>query len=257
MAPGAGRERAPGPGHETGRRLVGVAPGVEPLGGLRRGPDLVRPPYRLLLSVQMHVDGLVASGLDHAGLPGGGGLQPDPRLRQPWLNCEDCHDGAVPDLRWDDVKVLFDPEVNGALPDVVVERTTVEDWQLLLDLVRAQGWQCTYSVGGEPTELTSAAGMAEAAHAGETPELRVRPVNDMLLIFRMYQVESIDFDVDLRELRGQERLDVLMDVFRLIGRRLGKSVLLSAEGSPDHPDLGFDVDADRVVLLVDPNDPYM
>ncbi|MEV4291216.1 hypothetical protein AB0K40_37400 [Nonomuraea bangladeshensis] len=163
----------------------------------------------------------------------------------------------MPDLKWDDVKVLFDPEVNGVLPDVVVERTTVEDWQLLLDLVREQGWQYAYSVDGEPTELTSAAAMAEATHPGETPELRVWPINDMLLIFRMYQVESIDFDVDPSELQGQERLDVLMDVFRLIGRRLGKSVLLSAEGDLGHPYLGFDVDADRTVLLVDPNDPRM
>ncbi|MGA5763333.1 hypothetical protein [Nonomuraea bangladeshensis] len=164
----------------------------------------------------------------------------------------------MPDLKWDDVKVLFDPEVNGALPDVVVERTTVEDWQLLLDLVREQGWQYASSAdGGEPTELPSAAGMAEAADAGETPELHVRPITGMLLIFRMYQVTSIDFDVDLRELQGQERLDVLMDVFRLIGRRLGKSVLLSAEGDLGHPYLGFDVDADRVVLMVNPNDPRM
>jgi hypothetical protein len=33
----------------------------------------------------------------------------------------------------------------------------------------------------------------------------------MLMIFRMYQTESIDFDVDLRELQGQERLDVPVD----------------------------------------------
>ncbi|GIH78870.1 hypothetical protein Plo01_52990 [Planobispora longispora] len=36
------------------------------------------------------------------------------------------------DLLWDDVKVLFDSEVNGALPDVVVEGTTVEDRRVLL-----------------------------------------------------------------------------------------------------------------------------
>ncbi|GAA3126432.1 hypothetical protein [Nonomuraea salmonea] len=71
----------------------------------------------------------------------------------------------------------------------------------------------------------------------------------MLIIFRMYQTESIDFDVDLRELQGQERLDALVDFFCLLGRRVGKSVLMSAEGSPDHPDLGFDIDADRVILM--------
>lgn len=135
---------------------------------------------------------------------------------------------AVPDLLWDDVKVLFDPEVNGALPDVVVEGTTVEDWQVLLDLVRAQGWRYAYSVNGEPMEFTSAADMAAAAYAGglpelrATPELRVWPSRDVLMIFRMYQTESIDFDVDLRELQGQERLDILVDFFCVIGRHLGE-----------------------------------
>ncbi|WP_345395053.1 hypothetical protein [Nonomuraea salmonea] len=81
----------------------------------------------------------------------------------------------MPDLLWDDVKTLFDPEANGALPDVVVEGTALEDWQVLLDLVREQGWQYAYSVGGEPMELTSAADMAVAAHAGGVPELRVTP----------------------------------------------------------------------------------
>ena len=52
---------------------------------------------------------------------------------------------AVPDLLWDDVKVLFDPEVNGALPDVVVEGTTVEDWQVLWISFERRG-------GGTPTQ---------------------------------------------------------------------------------------------------------
>ncbi|MEU7742174.1 hypothetical protein [Nonomuraea sp. NPDC049158] len=161
----------------------------------------------------------------------------------------------MPDLLWDDVKVLFDLEVNGALPDVVVEGTTVEDWQVLLDLVRARDWQYAYSVDGEPLELTSAADMAAAVYAGGIPELRVWPSPDVLMIFRMYQTESIDFDVDLRELQGQERLDILVDFFCVIGRRLGKSMVMTAEGSPGHPDLGFDIEADRVVLMVDPVDP--
>jgi hypothetical protein len=44
---------------------------------------------------------------------------------------------------------------------------------VLLDLIRAQGWQSAYSVDGELEELTSATGMAAAADAGGMPELRV------------------------------------------------------------------------------------
>ncbi|MFI9552096.1 hypothetical protein [Nonomuraea endophytica] len=161
---------------------------------------------------------------------------------------------AVPDLLWDDVKVLFDPEINGVLPDVIVEGTAVEDWQMLLDLVQTQGWQYAYSLDGEPTKLTSAADMAAdgTPEFKATPELRVWPIPEVLMIYRMYQVGCIDFDVDLRELQGQERLDVLVDVFRVIGGRLGKSVWMTAESTSGHPYLGFDVEADRVVLMAKP-----
>lgn len=88
---------------------------------------------------------------------------------------------TVPDLLWDDVKCLFDPDINGTLPDVVVEGTTVEDWQVLLDLVQSQGWQYAYSLTGEPMELTSAADMVAAASADATPELRVWPIPEVLM----------------------------------------------------------------------------
>ncbi|MEU6711303.1 hypothetical protein ABZ897_07440 [Nonomuraea sp. NPDC046802] len=163
---------------------------------------------------------------------------------------------SVPDLLWDDVKHLFDPQLNLALPDVVVEETTVDDWQALVDLVGSEGWRHAYSLGGEPMGFPSAAGMAAAASGTSesrlTPELRVWPVPEIQMVFRMYQPETIDFDVDLRELQGQERLNVLVDVLRAIGRRLGKSVLMYPEGSGDRPDLGFDVEAGRVVLMADP-----
>lgn len=59
-------------------------------------------------------------------------------------------------------------------------------------------------------------------------------------------------DVDLRELRGQERLDVLCGFLRAIGQQLGRPVLMDPGGDYGHPVLGFDVEADRVVLLAEP-----
>lgn len=70
---------------------------------------------------------------------------------------------------------------------------------------------------------------------------------------RAYTADSIDFDVDLRELRGQTQLNVLCSLLRAIGRCLGKPVLLGPETDSGHPVLGFDVEADRVVLLADPH----
>lgn len=75
----------------------------------------------------------------------------------------------------------------------------------------------------------------------------------MLAIFRFYSVEEIDFDVDLRELQGQEHLDRFCAFLTVIGRRLGRPVVMYSEGGvPSHPVLGFDVEADRVVVLAEP-----
>jgi hypothetical protein len=64
--------------------------------------------------------------------------------------------------------------------------------------------------------------------------------------------EEIDFDVDLRELQGQQGVDVLCEFMCVIGRALGKAVFMDSEGGRNHPVLGFKPDLDRVVLLADP-----
>ncbi|MGW3621421.1 hypothetical protein [Micromonospora arida] len=86
----------------------------------------------------------------------------------------------------------------------------------------------------------------------ELPILRVWLAPGVLIDFWPYSAVEIDFDIDLRELQGQQRLDMLCGFFALIGRRLDKPVLMASEGDYQHPVLGFDVDADRVVLLADP-----
>jgi hypothetical protein len=86
----------------------------------------------------------------------------------------------------------------------------------------------------------------------ETVDLRVWPDPAVLVIFRPYSADSIDFDVDLRELQGQQRLDLLCAFFATIGRRLGKPVLMAPEGDGEHPVLGYRPEADCVVLLADP-----
>ncbi|MEU6110871.1 hypothetical protein ABZ853_20990 [Streptomyces albidoflavus] len=157
------------------------------------------------------------------------------------------------DLLWDDVKSFFDPDLMGALPDVVVPGTSVEDWQAVLDLVEGSGWSCRYSGGAAGLPVPRAEAVLSRPAGAECAELRVRPAAEVLAIFRFHSAEEIDFDVDLRELQGQGRLDVLCDFLTAIGRRLGKPVLMCGEGdAPGHPVLGFDVGRDRVELLAEP-----
>lgn len=109
------------------------------------------------------------------------------------------------DLLWDDVRWFFDPEMMGRLPDVTVPGASVDDWQAVLDLVAARGWAFHYSEGEEELPLPRAAAVLSRPADAECPELRVWPSADVLAIFRFYAAEEIDFDVDLREIQGQER----------------------------------------------------
>ncbi|GGO54628.1 hypothetical protein [Streptomyces lasiicapitis] len=156
------------------------------------------------------------------------------------------------DLLWDDVSCFFDPDLMGSLPDVRVPDASVEDWQSVLDLVVERGWKCQYSEGEMVLAVPRAADVLARSADAECPGLRVWPAVDVLAIFRFHADDEIDFDVDLRELQGQERLDVFCGFLGETGRRLGKPVLMDPEGSYGHPVLGFDVDADQVVLLAEP-----
>ncbi|MGA6222581.1 hypothetical protein ACPESV_19890 [Streptomyces umbrinus] len=156
------------------------------------------------------------------------------------------------DLLWDDVSCFFDPDLMGALPDVRVPGASVEDWQAVLDLVVERRLKRQYSEGETVLPVPRAEAALSRPADAECPELRVWPTADVLAIFRFHAADEVDFDIDLRELQGQERLDVLCGFLREIGRQLGKPVLMDPEGDCGHPVLGFDVEADRVVLLAEP-----
>ncbi|MEV8023048.1 hypothetical protein AB0O76_43535 [Streptomyces sp. NPDC086554] len=158
------------------------------------------------------------------------------------------------DLVWDDVRGFFDPDLMGALPDVLVPGASVEDWQAVLDLVDVSGWKCQYSEGESVLPVPRAEVVLSRQADAECPQLVVWLAPEVLVIFRFYSADEIDFDVDLRELQGQERLDLFCGFVTAIGRRLGRPVLMDAEGGDgSHPVLGFEVQSDRVVLLAEPS----
>lgn len=154
-------------------------------------------------------------------------------------------------MLWADVACFFDPDLMGSLPDARVPDASVEDWQALLDLVAERDWKCRYSEGETVLPVPPAQTVLSRPADAERPELRVWPSIEVLAIFRFHAAEEIDFDVDVREIQGQERLDVFCRFLRGIGRRLGKPVLMDPEGDYGHPVLGFDVEADHVVLMAE------
>ncbi|MDX3646047.1 hypothetical protein [Streptomyces sp. MB09-02B] len=157
----------------------------------------------------------------------------------------------MPDLVWDEVRDCFDPGLMGALPDLHVPDTSAEDWQALLDLVAEKGWRHEYIEGTTPLAVPSAAHVLARPLDAECPQLRVWPTEGMLAIFRFLADEEIDFDMDLREIQGQHRLDAFCDFLCRLGRHLAKPVVMCPEGAYDRPVLGFDPVLDRVRVLGD------
>jgi hypothetical protein len=119
------------------------------------------------------------------------------------------------DLAWDDVKDMFDPLANGTLPDVRVDGTNLDDWQSVLDLAKDKSWRYEYEE------------------------------------FRPYTAGNVEFDVDLREVQGQDGIDRLCALFRTLGRLLGKPVRMYPEGGTT-ANIAYQPDEDRVVNLVSP-----
>jgi hypothetical protein len=162
-------------------------------------------------------------------------------------------DERVADLRWDDVRGFFDPELVGALPDVLVPGASVADWQALLDLVEERGWEHQYSEGSSVLPVPRAEVVLARPADAEAAQLSVWLTAEILAIFRFYSTDAVDFDVNVRELQGQERLDLFCEFLTAIGRRLGKPVLMDAEGGDGaRPVLGYAVERDRVVCLAEP-----
>ena len=150
------------------------------------------------------------------------------------------------------MRCFFDSDLMGLLPDVRVPNASLEDWQAVLDLVADKGWKCQYFEGETMLPVPRAEPVLSRLVGVDCTDLRVWPTADVLAIFRFHAADEVDLDVDLRELQGQERLEVFCGFLRENGRQLGKLVLMDPEGDSAHPVLGFDAKADRVVVLAEP-----
>jgi hypothetical protein len=152
----------------------------------------------------------------------------------------------MPEPSWDDVKKSFDVDLNGTLPDAVVSGTTVADWQAVLTLIRSRGWSNEYTVDSRRRPMPVS---AMEVFASSDVLLKVWPVPGMLVNFWPMSAESVDFDVDLRELQGQARLKDLCHFLGTIGLALGKPVVLADEGRQGRAFLEYQVEFDRVVYV--------
>lgn len=84
--------------------------------------------------------------------------------------------------------------------------------------------------------------------------LAVWPVEGFQVNFLLAEGEDLDFDIDVRELQGQDRVDLLGVFLRAVGQAFGLPVALTFEGHDPRKVsyLHYDPKADDFVLEREP-----
>jgi hypothetical protein len=134
-------------------------------------------------------------------------------------------------LAWDAVREEFAFD-DGSWRDIYVLGTDMATWQRMLDGLRAAGYDMAYFRDLQPTELP-----AEAKQAFPPPDecnrlLSVRFAG-VLANCHFFTPEEIEFDIDPREVKGQEQLDALLGFMHCLAEAAAKEAILTAENCPE------------------------
>jgi hypothetical protein len=131
---------------------------------------------------------------------------------------------------WSDVSEDWESE--GGLRDVYVFETSVDDWQRVLDLVRAQ-WSCAYSEDGKPTAMPADVRTIFRAREQRAVRLAIQAAPAIHVNCHFFLPEEIEFDLDSREVNNQADFDAVCEFIRAIGAGLRKSVSVCWEGDSE------------------------
>jgi hypothetical protein len=151
---------------------------------------------------------------------------------------------------WRDLSRRWD-EDRGALLDAYVEDTTIDDWQRAIDAVRSLDWPSTYSEDGDAVPMPVSARALFARSKEHACLWEIRPLETVRLNCHFFDEGEIEFDLDPREIRDEQHLDVVREFLSTVGRALKRPVGLGIEGgSPRCPDdLRYEPEADVVTVL--------
>ncbi|MBI3409427.1 MAG: hypothetical protein HY040_13885 [Planctomycetes bacterium] len=133
-------------------------------------------------------------------------------------------------LAWDAVQEEF--AFDGSWRDICVFRTDISDWQRMLDAIRGADYTVVYFRNDEATQLPGDASRAFPP-AGECDRRLSVWFADVLANCHFFTVEEIEFDIDPREVKGQQQLDALFGFMRCLAQAVGKETVLTAENCPE------------------------
>ncbi len=139
-------------------------------------------------------------------------------------------------ILWDQCRSNFAPD--GALRDIYILRTSIDDWNHLLKAV-CDHFRPEYTVDGLSHPMPADAGEVFAIQESTTQLLRVE-IGSINAACHFFTIDEIEFDIDPREINSQESLDQMLEFVRLIGDSVSKQVIVTYESDQQHPFISYD-----------------
>jgi hypothetical protein len=120
---------------------------------------------------------------------------------------------------------------DGAWRDIYVVGTTLRDWQRVLDSLHANNPKTVaFNVDGEETSFPPSAEVIFERRQEAATLLQVT-VGNMHLNCHFFCQDEIEFDLDPRELQGEEDLDALAGFMSILANETGKPAILTHENT--------------------------
>ena len=122
----------------------------------------------------------------------------------------------------------------GALLDILILDTSLEDWQRVLDAVRDWTPAPALTLGGEPMDLPERVEeIFRRSQDQDESALLSLVVGGGAFNCHFFWEGEIEFDLDPKEVTEPAHLDALISFMSLLGDTTGKPVLLTVASSPD------------------------
>lgn len=119
---------------------------------------------------------------------------------------------------------------DGSLRDIYVHRTTLADWQRLLD--RAESLGAKYAFNGLNATLPSAIDIFNNRSGSHSLTFDVDKVS---LHCHFFVAEEIEIDINPREIESAAQHEAVLDFVATLATALGKPASITPEDSPQAP----------------------
>jgi len=134
-------------------------------------------------------------------------------------------------ISWQSVSSEFEPD--GSLCDIYISSVTPADWQSVIDFIRQEACDVSYSIDGHSSSLPSAVNEALSARKYASPLLTFR-FGSIPFASHFFNDNEVEFDFTPNDICGQSEFDTLCEFIRRIGDLVSKPVSIAPENCREY-----------------------